>query len=85
MVTCLSLTEANQDHGFLALLFEVVSAFGTVGLSTGITGQLTVSGKLFIVLTMYVGRIGVLLLMAALVSEPRPMRTHYPEETFLVG
>ncbi|MCS7031928.1 MAG: TrkH family potassium uptake protein [Gloeomargarita sp. SKYG116] len=85
MVTLLSLTEANQDHGFLALLFEVVSAFGTVGLSTGITSQLTFSGKLFIILTMYVGRIGVLLLMAAIVSEPRPLRTHYPEETFLVG
>ncbi|MEO0308771.1 MAG: TrkH family potassium uptake protein [Gloeomargarita sp. DG02_3_bins_56] len=85
MITLLSLTEAEQPYGFLPLFFETVSAFATVGLSTGITGGLTVSGKLLLVITMYVGRVGVLLLMAAIVREPRPLRTHYPQETFLVG
>ncbi|MEN9216759.1 MAG: TrkH family potassium uptake protein [Gloeomargarita sp. HHBFW_bins_162] len=86
MVTLLSFTEAERhEYGFLPLFFETVSAFATVGLSTGITSGLTVPGKLLLILTMYVGRVGVLLLMAAIVREPRPMRTHYPEETFLVG
>ncbi len=85
MITLLSITEAEQPYGFLQLFFETVSAFATVGLSTGITGGLTVSGKLLLVITMYVGRVGVLLLMAAIVREPRPLRTHYPQETFLVG
>jgi len=85
MLTLISITEAEHGFTFLQLFFEVVSAFGTVGLSTGITGGLSLSGKLLIILTMYAGRVGVLLLMAALFREPRPLRTHYPEETFLVG
>ena len=86
VILCLiSLTEAQQEFTFLQLLFEVVSAFATVGLSTGITAGLTSSGKLLIILTMYAGRVGVLLLMAALFREPRSLRTHYPQETFLVG
>ncbi len=85
ILTLMSITETEQGFTFLQLFFEVVSAFGTVGLSTGITGGLTLSGKLLIILTMYAGRVGVLLLMAALFREPRPLRTHYPQETFLVG
>jgi len=85
MLTLISITEAEHGFTFLQLFFEVVSAFATVGLSTGITSGLTLSGKLLIILTMYAGRVGVLLLMAALFREPRPLRTHYPEETFLVG
>ncbi|APB35144.1 TrkH family potassium uptake protein [Gloeomargarita lithophora Alchichica-D10] len=85
ILSLVSITETEQGFTFLQLFFEVVSAFATVGLSTGITGGLTLSGKLLIILTMYAGRVGVLLLMAALFREPRPLRTHYPEETFLVG
>jgi len=85
MLTLISITEAEHGFTFLQLFFEVVSAFATVGLSTGITSGLSLSGKLLIILTMYAGRVGVLLLMAALFREPRPLRTHYPEETFLVG
>ncbi len=85
ILTLMSITETEQGFTFLELFFEVVSAFATVGLSTGITSGLTLSGKLLIILTMYTGRVGVLILMAALFREPRPLRTHYPEETFLVG
>ncbi|MEW6614559.1 MAG: TrkH family potassium uptake protein [Thermodesulfobacteriota bacterium] len=51
----LSVTESGS---FIQILFEVVSALGTVGLSTGITGNLTFIGKLFIIATMLIGRIG---------------------------
>ncbi|WP_448380893.1 TrkH family potassium uptake protein [Gloeomargarita sp.] len=85
MLCLISLTEAQQEFTFLQLFFEVVSAFATVGLSTGITAGLTPSGKLLIILTMYAGRVGVLILMAALFREPRSLRAHYPQETFLVG
>ena len=76
---------ANPNIEPLAIWFEVVSAFATVGLSTGITAQLSLVGKLAIVFTMYVGRVGVLLFMAAIVGDPRPSRIQYPKENLLVG
>lgn len=69
----------------IVILFEVVSAFGTVGLSTGITAHLSVLAKLTIILTMYIGRVGVLLLIAAILGDPPPSRIKYPEENLLVG
>ncbi|MEM6425558.1 MAG: potassium transporter TrkG, partial [Cyanobacteria bacterium P01_D01_bin.128] len=65
--------------------FEVVSAFATVGLSTGITADLSDLGKLLIIATMYVGRVGVLLFMSAILGDPNPSALHYPEEDLLVG
>lgn len=79
----IALTEPNLD--FIQILFEVVSAFATVGLSTGITSSVSIPAKLVLIVTMYVGRVGVLLLMAAVLGDPRPTRVHYPEENLLVG
>ncbi len=81
--TLISITDPKFE--FIQILFEVVSAFATVGLSTGITASLSAVAKLIIILTMYVGRVGVLLLMGALLGDPRPSRIHYPEENVLVG
>ncbi|MBL1210312.1 TrkH family potassium uptake protein [Geminocystis sp. GBBB08] len=75
----------HPDFLFIDILFEVVSAFATVGLSTGITATLSTFGKLALVLTMYLGRVGVLLFMAAIVGDPRPSRINYPEENLLIG
>lgn len=79
----IALTDPTLD--FIQILFEVVSAFATVGLSTGITGSVSVAAKIVLIVTMYVGRVGVLLLMAAVLGDPRPTRVHYPEENLLVG
>ncbi|MEM7717109.1 MAG: potassium transporter TrkG, partial [Cyanobacteria bacterium P01_A01_bin.68] len=65
--------------------FEVVSAYATVGLSTGITSDFSIWGKLILILTMYMGRVGVLLLMSAVLGDPKPSNIHYPEEDLLVG
>lgn len=81
--TIIALSEPEMD--FIQILFEVVSGFGTVGLSTGITASLSAISKLTLVVTMYVGRVGVLLLMAAILGDPRPTAIHYPEEGLLVG
>jgi trk system potassium uptake protein len=75
--------ETNSE--LLPVLFEVVSAFGTVGLSTGITSGLSVASKLLIVLSMYIGRVNILLLIAAVIGDPSPSNIHYPEENLLVG
>ena len=69
---------------FIQLLFEVVSAFGTVGLSTGITPGLSDAGKLVIILVMYTGRIGAFTLLSMWIDHPEP-RAHFTEETVSIG
>jgi trk system potassium uptake protein TrkH len=56
----------TEDHTFLMILFEVTSAFGTVGLTLGLTAQLTLAGKIIIILMMFIGRLGPLTLTYAL-------------------
>lgn len=74
-----------QSRGkFLELFFEVVSAFGTVGLSTGITAGLSVSGKIILSCVMFVGRLGPLVVGVA-VSRDIVSRYYYAEETVMVG
>jgi trk system potassium uptake protein TrkH len=80
---CLSLSD--PDLPFIEILFETVSAFATVGLSTGVTGDLSVGGQLAIIATMYIGRVGVLLLMSAVLGDPSPSSIHFPEEDLLTG
>ena len=79
----ISITDPTFD--FIQILFEVVSAYATVGLSTGITSDFSLWGKVVLILTMYMGRVGVLLLMSAILGDPKPTRIHFPEEDLLVG
>ena len=73
------------DRGkFIEIFFEVVSAFGTVGLSTGITGSLTAFGKLVITLVMFIGRLGPLVVAMA-VSRAGGPRYSYAEENIMIG
>lgn len=70
---------------FHKLLFEIVSAFGTVGLSLGVTPELGSPGKLLLMFTMFVGRIGPITLLLALSrTEPKAVIT-YPEEDVMIG
>jgi len=74
-----------ENHEFSALIFEVVSAFGTVGLSRGITPELSDPSKIALILTMFGGRIGPLTLMVALARSKHASVLHYPEEHLLIG
>jgi trk system potassium uptake protein TrkH len=67
------------------LLFETTSAFGTVGLSTGITPDLTGVGKLLLTLLMYVGRLGPVTLALAVARRTSPSPIAYPEANIQVG
>jgi len=69
---------------FIEIFFEVVSAFGTVGLSTGITGALTGLGKLVIAAVMFIGRLGPLVVAMA-VSRKNAPRYSYAEENLMIG
>ncbi|MBW4622907.1 MAG: TrkH family potassium uptake protein [Cyanosarcina radialis HA8281-LM2] len=76
---------SDQQFEFLQVLFEVMSAFATVGLSTGITPKLSTFAELVIIATMYLGRVGVLLLISAVLGDPKHSVVHYPEENLYVG
>jgi trk system potassium uptake protein TrkH len=83
--------QVSERQDFLRTLFEVTSAFGTVGLSTGDGGVLSYSalfsdfGKFMIVLTMFIGRIGPLTVSVALVRLEETRRFRYPPERVLIG
>ncbi len=81
----LSITERHSNFEFLNIMFEVASALGTVGLSCGITPSLTTAGKIIIILTMLIGRLGPLTLLAALMFNIKPARYNYPTEAVVVG
>lgn len=76
----------EPDKSFLAIFFEVTSAFGTVGLSLGITPFLTSIGKFVIIMLMFVGRVGPLTLVLAVGSRAvMPSKVEYPEGKILIG
>jgi trk system potassium uptake protein TrkH len=70
--------------GLHDVVFEQISAFGTVGLSTGITDKLSAPGKLWIIATMFVGRLGPLTL-AMWFFAPKPGHVQYPEGKVMIG
>ncbi len=80
-VFILNMTEPKP---FLAILFEVVSAFGTVGLSMGITADLTPVGKIMIIFIMFLGKLGPLTLAFSL-ARPEQENIRYSSEDILTG
>jgi trk system potassium uptake protein TrkH len=81
----LSITENSNGSTMSDIMFEASSALGTVGLTTGITPSLTTAGKLIIIATMLIGRLGPLTLLAALTFNLKPVRYNYPDEAIIVG
>lgn len=75
----------TEGFAFSQTLFEVFSAFGTVGLTTGITPELSVAGKVNIIVLMFVGRLGPLTLAYALAQRARKPRYALPEEDIAIG
>ncbi|MBC5993432.1 TrkH family potassium uptake protein [Pontibacter cellulosilyticus] len=79
----LSITDAQFD--IMRLAFEQVSAFATVGLSTGITAGLSDGGKSVIIMSMYIGRVGTLTLALALSTKAPSINHRYPDTHLAVG
>ncbi|MDD7969352.1 TrkH family potassium uptake protein [Actinomycetospora lemnae] len=74
-----------SDEDLDRVLFEVLSALGTVGLSTGITAELPAAGQVVLVVLMFVGRLGPLALASALALRERPRHYQRPEERTIIG
>ena len=81
----LSVTENSNGFALSDIAFEAASALGTVGLTTGVTPDLTTAGKLIIIAAMLIGRLGPLTLLAALTFNLRPAKYNYPDEAIIVG
>ncbi|MNW37218.1 Ktr system potassium uptake protein B [compost metagenome] len=79
------LLSTTEDASFLSILFEATSAFGTVGLTMGLTGKLTVMGKVIISLTMFAGRLGPLTLAYALGPKKEKELYRHPEGKMIIG
>ncbi|MBW7455164.1 TrkH family potassium uptake protein [Paenibacillus sepulcri] len=75
----------TEDQAFLKILFETTSAFGTVGLTLGITPELSTVGKIIICLTMFAGRLGPLTLAYALGPRAEKELYRHPEGKIIIG
>lgn len=85
VVIATMLLSVTENAEFLSVLFEAVSAFGTSGLSMGLTPNLTTVGKCLIIILMFVGRIGPLTLAYALKSKNHKELYRYPEGNITIG
>lgn len=74
-----------ENFNFIQIIFETFSAFGTVGLSTGITPHLSTAGKIIIILLMFTGRIGPLTMVVAIQKREQKYKISYPHENIAVG
>lgn len=79
------LTITEPDKLFINLLYEATSAFATVGLTTGVTQDIETTSKLILIITMYLGRVGPLTVILALVNRKKNNRLKYPEAKILIG
>ncbi|MBK4752106.1 cation transporter [Enterococcus faecium] len=83
---CIVFLSATEEQTLISIIIEVTSAFGTTGLSLGITGDLSVVGKITIAVLMFIGRIGMLYtLMLFVPKETRDLGYEYPSEKIIIG
>jgi len=75
----------SNDYGLVRILFEVVSALGTVGLSLNLTPQLNEIGRILIIITMFLGRLGPITIGYALVFRQQQANVRYPEGKIMIG
>lgn len=87
MVLTITEGDSNSAASFENLMFETVSAFGTVGLSAGVTPNLTSLSKVVLVLTMFAGRVGPLTILLSITARQKKsvLNIKYPEARIMVG
>lgn len=85
VATVIMLLLMIEPYSMSQIAFEVVSAFGTVGLTLGITPKLTVMSKLILIITMFIGRLGPMTIAFALGENKKKSKIRYPKEDILIG
>ncbi len=84
-IAILSISLFEPDKSLLNISFECVSAYSTVGLSRGITADLSFASKLILIFTMFIGRVSTLTLLIAIIKKARPEIYRYPSESILIN
>lgn len=82
---CFILGVSEKNQSLESIIFECVSAFGTVGLSLGITSELSSIGKIIIIVGMFFGRLGSLTIVLSMVNRKIPKSIKYPQGKMLIG
>jgi trk system potassium uptake protein len=82
-ITVLLITLFDGDKGILKISFEVFSAFSTVGLSLGITPELSEVSKTVLVVTMFIGRVGALTILIGFINQKKDQAYQYPVEEIM--
>lgn len=85
VVVTMVLTLTENGHDFMLYLFEATSAFGTVGLSMGLTPELSELGRLLIIFTMFAGRLGPLTIAFAISKRRKPDSFRHPKGNIMIG
>jgi len=75
----------TEKASYIQTLFEIISALGNTGLSTGITPDLTTIGKVVLTITMFIGRVGPLTIGTAFITKPKLVLLRYPKEDIFIG
>jgi len=81
----LGLMLTDGRFGLTKIVFEVISAFGTVGLSLGVTPGLSLAGKWIIIITMFLGRVGTLTILVGVFRKIRNLQYRYPTESIMIN
>lgn len=85
VVVTIILSITQQHHSFMMYLFEATSAFGTVGLSMGLTPELTPAGRLLLIITMFAGRVGPLTIAFAIAKRRKKESFRHPKVNIMIG
>lgn len=84
-IVLISAIEHSSEFALLAIIFEVSSAFGTCGLSMGITSELSTGSQFILVLLMFIGRIGLVALLFSMKRKDTKSHYNYPKERIIIG
>ncbi|MCF8349003.1 MAG: ATPase, partial [Bacteroidales bacterium] len=84
-LSILLLSYSDGNKGLLPIAFESFSAFSTVGLSLGITSQLSAAGKMIIIVTMFIGRVSMLTILVAFMRKMVNLKYKYPLEEIIIN
>ncbi|OIK16652.1 Ktr system potassium uptake protein D [Bacillus sp. MUM 116] len=84
-LSVIALSISDSKHDFISILFEVCSAFGTVGLSLGITPDLSIFGKCVLMILMFIGRIGLTSFLFIIGGNQKKSNFKYPKERIIIG
>ena len=81
----LAIMANTESASYVRVFFEIISALGNTGLSTGITSSLSAIGKVVLIITMFIGRVGPISIAVALFAKPRREALRCPQEDTFVG